>query len=406
MANTLTTVPLYPQAEFPEDPGLSELSKLFDAEWVCRTYQQRFGGDDLVPCRFRIRQFSHTLGRTAIVSYAAEWGPDDYLPARHFAARIERGRPVELFEFPDDPSLPGLKEAAHPEGALNLVNRHVLSMRARVARVEVVRYRPGNRAVLRHSVGKMRLYARVMQPNALPAFLDSWEPVARSSFAAPRIAGCWPDGGVVWMSEIPGKNLRRHIRRGNQPDPGLLLGGLESLWGVPDDAVRGRPFNLSGAYHRAKRSFIHMVRDNDMAALRLSEASEELDPFVESWMPSGIAHNDFYDDQMLVLPDNRMALVDFEEVGPGDPMLDAGNFLAHLRWGARFGSQRQAGASGAYYDIFRAAALDRFRWSERDLNLREAVCLFRICTNAVRHPQQDWRQKLEDGLSLVNETLG
>ena len=52
------------------------------------------------------------------------------------------------------------------------------------------------------------------------------------------------------------------------------------------------------------------------------------------------------------------------------------------------------------------AALERFRWSERELALREAACLFRICTYVIRHPQPDWRGKLETGLSLVNETLG
>ena len=33
------------------------------------------------------------------------------------------------------------------------------------------------------------------------------------------------------------------------------------------------------------------------------------------------------------------ALVDFEEAGPGDPMLDVGNFIAHLCWRSRFGRQ-------------------------------------------------------------------
>ena len=73
-------------------------------------------------------------------------------------------------------------------------------------------------------------------------------------------------------------------------------------------------------------------------------ATRSLDSFVESWRPSRIAHNDFYDDQMLVLPDGGIAMVDFEETGPGDPMLDVGNFLAHLRWGYQIGRGRGAEA--------------------------------------------------------------
>ena len=97
--------------------------------------------------------------------------------------------------------------------------------------------------------------------------------------------------------------------------------------------------------------------------------------------------------------------MDFEEAGPGDPMLDVGNFLAHLMWRARLGRQRENDASAGFHDVFRQAALDRFRWSERELALREAVCLFRTATNIIRHPQAEWRSKLEAALSLVNETL-
>ena len=52
--------------------------------------------------------------------------------------------------------------------------------------------------------------------------------------------------------------------------------------------------------------------------------------FAAAWRPTALAHNDFYDDQMLLMPAGNLALVDFEETGPGDPM------LAHLRWMAGF----------------------------------------------------------------------
>jgi len=39
------------------------------------------------------------------------------------------------------------------------------------------------------------------------------------------------------------------------------------------------------------------------------------DLFVEAWRPSTVAHNDFYDGQLLVLPDGRAALVDMSREG-------------------------------------------------------------------------------------------
>ena len=169
--------------------------------------------------------------------------------------------------------------------------------------------------------------------------------------------------------------------------------------------VDTRPFNLAGAYRRARRAFTKALVDDESASGILREATRTLDPFVQSWRPSHTAHNDFYDDQMLLLPDGRIALVDFEEAGPGDPMLDVGIFLAHLRWAAHFGREKEANAKSAYHAILQCAALDRFGWSEKELALRETVCLFTVCTNAIRHPRPDWRNRLGIGLSLVNEII-
>ena len=400
-----TAVRLSPQIEFPEDRRLSDLRKLFDPEWVYSAYHSLLEQDDPDPDQFRIRQVSYTPGRVAIVSYLAEWDPEAYLPSKHFIAKAERKQPVEVFQFPDDTSLPGLGQAVDPDAALKLVNKHVLSIGARRMRVEVVRYRPGSRAVLRHCAGRMRFYARVLRPAALHPFLKSWELIARSSFVAPRIAGHWADGGIVWLSEIPGKNLRRLLRRGQQPDPNPLLDGLATLWTQPDGVQQGQPFNLSGAYRRAKRLLAHFARESEPASSSIERISQSLDAFVEAWRPSAVAHNDFYDDQILVLPDGDVALVDLEEAGPGDPMLDVGNFIAHLRWRSRLGRRLEDDANASYLNEFRTAAIERFGWYERDLDLREAVCLFRICTNVVRHPQDDWRARLESGLSLVDEIL-
>ena len=398
-----TAPALQPKVELPADRGLKDLPLLFDPEWVAAAYGSLADGEGPSPAGFRVRQISHTPGRVAVVSYITEWDSETYLPAQQFVARAERAKPVEVFQFPNDRHLPGLPRAADPETAVELVASHVMAIRPRTMGVEVIRYRPSNRAVLFHRAGRARFYARVMRPPALPAFLTSWEVVAQSDFVAPRVAGRWDEGGVVWMSEIPGKNLRRLIRKRTHSDPAALLGGLESLWAQPMSG-QGQPFNLLGAYRRAKRSFTYI--QTDTASDVMVSITKVLDPFVESWRPSTVAHNDFYDDQILVLPDGRPALVDFEEAGPGDPMLDVGNFIAHLRWRSRFGHQNFADANASYRDELRSAAVDRFGWPERDLDLREAVCLFRVCTNAIRNPRDGWRAKLQAGLALVEETLG
>ena len=406
MAALVCSVPIYPRVEFPDDPKLPDLPRLFDPGWLLEMCRKDFGWVDRVPQAIHIRQFTHSLGRRAMVSYLVEWDPEEYLPDEHIVALLERGERVKLFQFPDDPELPGLKRVADPGGALELMKRHVLPVGGRRLRVEVVRYRPGSRAVLRHRVGRAGFFARVMPPSSLPAFLKGWELIGKSQFIAPRIAGCWNDGGVVWMSEIPGRNLRVCIRRGDGPDPEPLFDGLESLWRQGTVTSSVPAYNLPGGYRQAKRMFTHAAQENKELSSVIDDISGILDPFIDSWVPTGIAHNDFYDDQLIVTPDGRLALVDFEEAGPGDPLLDVGNFLAHLRWTMRLGSPTNSEAATGYHQLFRRRALERFQWNGRDLDLREAVCLFRLCTNMVRQPKENWEKRLRDGLGAVEEIVG
>ena len=351
-ADLASEIRLEPTVEFPKDPRLPELARGFDAQWVWATYCQAFGQPEQRPEVIRIRQFNHTPGRGAIVGYVLAWQPDAYLPSEEFSLRLVRGRAAEIARYPDDRQLPGLAEAARPDSALGLVNRFVLSVPARRINVDAVRYRPGSRAVLRHTIGKVTLYARVVRPASASVLVSASERIARSAFVAPRLAGHWNSGGVVWFSRIPGRNLRRHIRRGGRPDPESILDGLTSLWDLSDIAPQARAFSLKRRYVQAKRILDHATRGDEDLREALRSATRRLDPFVESWRPSGTAHNDFYDDQMLELPDGRIALVDFEETGPGDPMLDVGNFLAHLR------IQGGLGATGSRLQL--APATPRF----------------------------------------------
>ncbi len=396
----------FERLEFPADSKLPDLPKLFDPGWVWPMCEARLPLDYGEPQRIRIRHFIHNIGRSATVSYEVGWPHERYLPPEHFVATVARDGSLTANRYPQDPRLPGLHRAARPDSALGLVNEHVLRLPARRARVQLIRYRPLYRAVLRHIIGKVRLYARVVRPAEFPQFLAAYGRSQRSGFIVPGLAGYWADGGLMWLSEVQGRNLRALVRRGKAPPPDHLLNSLELLWQTPLDDRNPRPFNLKRAYRRALRSFRHNLRDFDEMSRTLDGISDALDPFVGSWRPSCMAHNDFYDDQMLQLGDGRIALVDFEEIAPGDPMLDVGNCLAHLRWSARFARPSRAVHCRQYHDRLRAAAIERFRWRPNELALREAVCLFRVCTNAIRHPKADWRDKLSAGLSLVAAALG
>ena len=397
--------PLTPQVAFPDDRHLPEFSQLFRGEWVWQQYCSRLGAPAECPEHLRTRQLSYNPGRGAVATYAAGWPWDDFVTEEHFVIQIADDRPVLLFRYPEDPQLPGLADAASAVTASGLLSRYVLASALQRVRVSLVRYRSGGHAVLRHRHGSVRFYVRVMPPRRVPRLMAAADLIAQSGFVLPRLAGCWAEGGVIWLSEIPGKNVRRIVRGGGFVDHEPILENLAQLWETPLCSNGSRPFNLYGAYRRARRVFRQVLRDHAAIRLKLNDATAALDTFAKDWEPATTAHNDFYDDQMIRIDDGRLALVDFEEAGPGEPLLDVGNFLAHMHWSARFGRETEATSSAAHYHDFRAAAIERFGWEEQALNLREAVCIFRVCTNPIRHLAPDWPQRLDAGLTLVNEVL-
>ena len=391
--------------EFPDDAALPDLGRLFDPAWVWDASGDRFADTPLDPCRLRIRHFSHLPGRAATANYEVQWPDEAYLASEFLTVSLRRGRAAAVSRFPDDAALPGLAPAMNPDSALRLVDRHVFRVPRRRMAVETVRYRPANRAVLRHQAGKFRFFARIVRPTAVPNLLAAAELIDASGFVSTPVVGCWADGGVVWVPEVPGVNLRDALSNGHTPDPQPLLDGLASLWDIPLTRTSAPPFDLAGAYRRAERTFAHVLRDDTEGQHLLREFTDAVGGFVDTWQPTATAHNDFYDDQMIVMPDGRVALVDFEEAGPGDPMLDVGNLLAHLTWTIHNSRHDPAGTRDAFYEQTKHAALDRFGWDPHHLALREAVCIFRICTNTVRRIQPDWQQQTRAGLALALHTL-
>ena len=240
-----------------------------------------------------------------------------------------------------------------------------------------------------------------MRPSRVSRFFNALRAAQGSDFILPAVAGCSPELGLVWMEGIRGKTVRSLIRRGAPPDPHVILDRLDQLWSAPVPSEI-RPFNMLKDFCSKHGTLSHLLQDRK-STQTLQRLVEALGPFVESWEPSVLGHNDFYDAQMILTPEGRLALIDFEETAPGDPLLDVGTMLAHLRTMAHLGSS--ARVYRAYWDLFRATALDRFGWEEHELNLREAFVLFCLSTAPVRHVEPDWLNEVETNLSLVGKAL-
>ena len=404
----LATPPLEVPATLPTDEALPGLPQLFDGQRVWRAYCEQFGAPDETPQRIRTQQLRHKPGVGALVSYLVEWQWDRWVVEDQFAIELADGGPERLFRYPEDPYLPGLRQAASALDAHQLLAEHT-GISAQRLHVEPVRYRPATRAVLRHIASwrqartpKLTLYVRVMPTARVARVLSAVELAERSGFAVPRLAGCWAEGGVVWFTALPGDTVRTRVRSGRPPDPGPILDSLAKLWSEPVSSDGGHTLNLLGGFQLTQRLLSHLLQGEE-ARRRLQQLTDVLGPFAHEWRPSTLAHNDFYDDQVLVTPEGYLALADFEEIGPGDPLLDVGNMLAHLSWMARFGIS--PGACYSYRRRVRSAAIDRFGWDTRDLALREAFAIFRLSANPLRRLRRNWPLEVETGLRLATDVL-
>lgn len=395
----------------PADPQLPALPSLFQGEAVWEFLRSAYPELDDPPHRLKATQFIYRPGRRALVTYTATWQALEGSREERFAlsTAARSPEPVRCFRFPEDPELPGLPVVASALEAYRLLPQFV-PLHPRFLEIAVVKYRPTSRAVLRYTVRWRRArsepvtlsLARVMRPDRVDGLLAARELAAHSGFRLPRLLGCWSEGGAVWLEHLPGSPLRDLIAQGAAPDPGVVLQPLTLLWSAPAAAALPAARNLHRTF-RWTAAFLAQVLEEATARQQLQAVVAALGPFAEAWRPTALAHNDFHDDQLLLAPSGDVSLVDFEEVGPGDPLLDVGNLLAHLRWVAAFA--KEPGPYVRYRQRFRQAALRRFSWREHELNRREAFALFRLATNPVRKLRRDWPRAAEKGLGLALETL-
>jgi hypothetical protein len=369
----------------------------------------------------------------------AHYRPGRWLTVCFCATGLDRGsgRPVDLtvtvdcrageapevWAFPDDPALPGLAAAADPDG--RLVRRRLRPSPARVT-VEPVRYRPRRRAVVRYRVaGGGTLFGKVMTPRrarrllALADRLGDPDPDPGLGLALP--AGLLAPGALL-LPRLSGRPLRNLLLAGDGlPCPEALAGlpdrlhrraAAAVLAGPP--APKPGPAAGSGAATPGRRRIdpvgalaaAHVVArllpGEACAAGRLAEA-------VVAWSESDdppddlIVHGDLYENQILIDGDT-FGLIDLDDLGPGDPLLDAANFSAHLLLLATSGTPAAA-VIGRYRDELRAAFARRLDADPAALAWREAYCLLRLVTGPFRVLHPDWRRRMADRLVLAAAAL-
>jgi hypothetical protein len=416
LVNNATASAVRRRPSVPGDRDLPDAADLLagaGARSVVRFLEER----GLDPHRVEPAQAHYRPGRSLAICFRTVGVDRSSGRPACLTVTLERraGEPAALWAFPEDPDLPGLAAAA--DGCL--VRRRLRPRPADVT-VEPLRYRPRRRAVLRYRLpGGRILFGKVVPPKRARRLLALAHALGGPGDTGLRLA--LPAGriapGAVVLPLLPGSSLRDLLLVGGPlPAPERLAALPETLhrhclpalgWGTarptagPDRGTSRRHVD-PGTALCAAQIVARLLPEEACAAGRLAEAvvgwAEASEP-PEEW----IVHGDLYESQ-LVVDGETLGLIDLDDLGPGDPLLDAANFSAHLLL---------LGASGPpageailrYRQELRGAFCHRFDAAPADLAWREAYCLLRLAAGPFRVLHPDWPRRMAARLALAGEAL-
>jgi aminoglycoside phosphotransferase (APT) family kinase protein len=230
------------------------------------------------------------------------------------------------------------------------------------AAVEVVAYRPAERAVVRVSRGGRVLFVKAVPPSRLVGIVARHEALARAGLPVPAVVAAAVDGWFA-MEALPGPTLRDRIKAwpcsiGDAamalPDAdafehifaGLAAVQLDDLPAEREIArheegdreeghaavTSARPTRTCDAAHHAAL----LARILPEHAGRLGELAEQMRKCAVAAQErvGPVVHGDLHEAQVVLDGRRITGLLDIDDVGAGDPFDDRATLLAHLTFRA------------------------------------------------------------------------
>ena len=294
---------------------------------------------------------------------------------------------------PLDPTHPGLVRLSSPRRVPELLAEAGLAQPAGDWAVTAVRYRPGQRHVLRWTPsGGTPLFAKLYRDGDGGSAFHVANQVAdllagQDGLAAARPLAHLAADDVVIFPLVPGRPLSAELRQSPAVAARIAQAGavLRSLHAAPAAVAGELP----------ARPFEDDVREVDKAAghirFLLPDAGALLDGFLERAgelhrrLPQGppvFTHGDYKADHLWG-SGPTLTVIDFNTCSLADPALDLGKLLADLRWSGRLDPAWARRNLLAGYGPATAELLLR-------TSLYEALVLAKITVRRVRVADPDW----------------
>lgn len=317
--------------------------------------------------------------------------PQDFGARFRLADPIETWDDVTVWAYPYDPVLTGLPDAAHAPTV-----RAASRMAGSTAFAATpLRYRPMQRAVLRYLVlsggGPRRvLFGKVLRPDAFERTFQAHRNLRRTRIAQSAPRPVTDLENLVLFEPMRGRDLRSLLKDGLRlPSPGRVadLVGRVANAGWSGEAKPRRP----GRSVRNAATLLSQVLPERRA--EIAGLAAELAGRAEGTIAGPTIHGDLYEAQIFVDERHRLGLIDLEDAGPGDPLLDAANLLSHLAT-LSVSDPRAQGRPLAYRVLLRRALLNALGASEAELAWRESLSMLLLATGPFRVLSPEWPRKV------------
>lgn len=273
---------------------------------------------------------------------------------------------------------------------------------------ELVRYVPRKRALFRYGIER-RVYVKCYESERDEQAADNLALLTlskRSRFNAPRLIAHDRRRRALVMSELPGVPLTALMDRASPEIFARIGRALADL--------HGSDLKPAGSWPRQRlvAALLKAMSDVKLALPWLNDRLQRLLDLIGergqelSFDDPAPIHGNLFGDQILIDVD-QVGIVDWDDLGIGDPLYDVGRLFAHVIYLARRETlleRRVADHLGAMMDAYveetgRAVAWDRLRWHVA------VALLMRAKISALRMLPTGWMDDIAMAITEADRVL-
>jgi Ser/Thr protein kinase RdoA (MazF antagonist) len=330
-----------------------------------------------------------------------------------------------LYLFPNDSIIDGLRILSDPRKIIRILYEHHdkfpekdWRISDKMLRVEIVRYKPERRAVL-HCKSRvfnrrtgdrdrirayLRLYGDDRGADVFAIQKDLHRLAKHNGFKIAKPLAYLSERRLLMMKDLRGQPLMGSLK-GNKSREALAR-TAEALARLHRAEIPDLPERSIGSFLDDATSTCEML--GYIAPATTRRAEEILGLLEKRKYPgeihkSGFVHGDFYHGQVL-LQLNSVSFIDFDRSHAGDPMVDLGNFCAHLRLLRLRGYLvDETGLERAFVETYREASSTSL--DEDRLAYWTAYGLYQLAVDPFRRLEAGWRDSTESILRECRKIL-